>query len=336
VDLADYVVSYALQINNRCLRYLAECDVRGGFATSPYGPEATEAAEASEGFVGEVHAVYAESLLARDSRRLVSMWALMQPGWKHKANALARHIGALRSGANALTDASSSRRLALRLASLAPVDHEAEAILKVARKLPTEVPLTWDLLNELFAADSHHWRKSKDFKALQDEDIQRRILRNYRKCYRHAALMLEDDMDAWLDKRGDRFHRRVRLTAHQLELLRPGLSDKGKAQLWYLDKMSDTLRTRIGLADLYKAAHEVNVDKATRKLVAKHVEQQIQKMNKRIVRLAEGCFCIKPKRLDVMTSKAVTALGLRAVSLMNKEPVGVDPVTKTSTENAYG
>lgn len=336
MDLADYVVSYALQINNRCLRYLAECDVRGGLATSPYAAEeAKAAADTSDGFVGEVHTVYAESLLARDSRRLISIWSLMQPGWKHKADELACHIGALQTGANALTDASSSRRLALRLASLASADHEAEAILKVARKLPSEVPLTWDLLNELFTADSHHWRKSKDFEALQDEDIQRRITRNYRKCFKHAALMLESDMDAWLDKSGERFHHRVRLIVHQLELLRPGLSDKGKAQLWYLDKMSDTLRTRIGLTDLYKAAHEVNVEKATRKLVVNHIDQQIQKMNKRIVRLAEGCFSIKPKRLDVITAKAVAALGLRAVSLMNSAPPAINPVT-TSTENAYG
>ena len=35
--LADYVVSYSLQINNRCLRYLAECDIRDGGYLVPEG-----------------------------------------------------------------------------------------------------------------------------------------------------------------------------------------------------------------------------------------------------------------------------------------------------------
>ena len=71
--LADYVVSYSLQINNRCLRYLAE-----------YDSHAAAAAEGHDLVGSEAHTVYAENLLARDSRRLVSdeeMGCPCSPPW---------------------------------------------------------------------------------------------------------------------------------------------------------------------------------------------------------------------------------------------------------------
>ena len=302
--LADYVVSYSLQINNRCLRYLAECDTQAVIADNA-------------DIVGsEAHTVYAENLLARDSRRLVSMWSLMQPAWKQMDGAIEAHVADLQDATRCLTEASSARRLALRLANLAAEDHEAEAMLKVARCLPADVPLTWDALNEQFTDDSHYWRTSAGFRSLQDVVVQQRVVRSYRKGYRQAQLLPPEDTAAWLAKHGANLHRWVQLATHQLELLRPGLSDKGKAQLWYLDKMADTLRTRAGLEDLQRATREVDVKKSAAKLVGSYVEQQIRKMDKRIVRLVDGCFAAKPKRMDDITQAAVSALGLDSVSLM--------------------
>ncbi len=98
-------------------------------------------------------------------------------------------------------------------------------------------------------------------------------------------------------------------------------SDKGKAQLWYLDKMSDTLRTRAGLQTLKHATASVAVKKSAVKLVISYVEQQIEKMDKRVVRLVKGSFSSKPKRLDAITQAALGNLGLSSVSLM--KPAGV-------------
>ena len=302
--LADYVVSYSLQINNRCLRYLAECDAHGVVADN------------SDLVGSEALTVYAENLLARDSRRLVSMWSLMQPGWKQLDAEIGSHVDALEELTRALMEASSVRRLALRLANLAAEDHEAEAILRVARCLPADVPLTWDVLNEHFTQDSHYWRTSASFRSLEDAAVQQRIVRSYRKAYRQAQLLPQEDTGAWLGKHGGNLNRWVQLAAHQLELLRPGLSDKGKAQLWYLDKMADTLRTRAGLQELQRATRAVDVKKSVAKLVEGYIDQQINKMDKRIVRLVDGCFSSKPKRMDDVAQAAVSALGLSAVSLM--------------------
>jgi len=329
VRLADYVVSYSLEINNRCLRYLAECDARGA---------AVARQESGDLMAAETHTVYAESLLARDSRRLVSLWSLMQPAWKNGEAPIAKHVQSLSAGSDALTDSANSRRLALRLAGLAQQDHEAQAMLKLARKLPTDIPMTWDELNELFAQDSHYWRRSNTFRQMDDEDVQQRVARSYRKSYRLAALLRPDEPEPWLVEHGANLRRWVELCTHQLELLRPGLSDKGRAQLWYLDKMADTLRTREGLAVMRRAAAEVKIKKSATKIVDGYIEKQISKMDKRVVRLAAGCFTSKPKKMHAMTQAAANNLGLRSVSLMqsSQQVPAQAPDSSTPTENAYG
>ncbi len=310
--LADYVVSYSLEINNRCLRYLAECDARGSMLAAEQQVDAISAA---------THAVYAESLLARDSRRLTSMWALTAPTWKGRDAILSEHVRALRRAADALTDASSNRRLALRLAALAGEDEEAEAILKVARKLPNEVPLTWGDLNDLFAVDSHFWRRG--LPTAEDAVLLDHAVRSYRKGYRLARELRELEAKksakagVWLDGYGDKLHKWVQLSAHQMELLRGGLSEKAKAQLWYMDKMSDSLRTRAGLSALGRAARTVKVKKSAVKVVIGFIEQQIGKMDKRVLRLSKGCYTAKPKRMAVELERAVGKIGLPEVTLMD-------------------
>ena len=309
--LADYVVSYSLQINNRCLRYLAECDIRDGGSVVPDGGDELPT---------EGHMVYAESLLTRDSRRLASMWTLMKPGWADTSAEVVSHVKTLKKAASGLADGSSGHRLAMRLASVASEDHEAQAILTIARKLRTEKPFSWDMLNELFAQDSHFWRESAEFRQLHDDALCQRVARSYRKSYRLANNCFADGKNLF-PKQSESLHRRVQLCAHQLELLRPGLSDKGTSQLWYLLKMSDTLRTRSGLLKLHleaqqAASNDKTVEQKTLDIVLLHIDRQIEKMDKRMLRLASDCFSVKPKRLAGWVEDAVDRLGLRDVSLM--------------------
>jgi len=327
VHLADYVVSYSLQINNRCLRYLAECDLHGGLLA---------VSDSGELMASESYTVFTESLIARDTRRLASMWSLMRPGWKGVTPSLADHGVALLEAANALADGASNRRLAFRLAGIAGTDDEAQAILKIARKFPGDVAMGWESLNEIFTQDSENWRNSEDFRAIDDNILLNRIARRYRKSYRLAALIPVDDLAGWLDKHGHNLHRWVQLCAHQLELLRPGLSDSGKECLWYLDKMSDSLRTREGLARLSEAVSNLKVKKSAAKLAQLHIDQQIGKMDKRIKHLAKGCFSTKPKAFAQILVPAVTALGLRDVSLMKKVGPVLGSVPEQASDNEYG
>jgi len=319
--LADYVVSYSLQANNRCLRYLAECDAHGSMV------------EEAEMVSAERHTVLADSLLARDCRRLMSMWSLMQPAWESLGGELDAHLEALKYTSMALHETASLRRLALRMAHLAVEDSDAQAMMMVARGLPFESPLTWDDLNGQFTMDSQFWRHSRRFLEVDDTVIERRILRSYRKSFRRSSPGPQDDVSAWLDRGARNLNRWVQLAAHQLELLRPGLSERGKAQLWYLEKLADTLRTRKGLRALLQALPTVNVDEPLVRQAAQHTRRQLDKMDKRIAKLGQGCFTSKPKRMAVTISSAVAALGLSEVSVI---PTSVPADGTSQPENDYG
>ncbi len=260
--------------------------------------------------------VFTESLLARDTRRLLSMWSLMQPALPAESDLIHGHISALKTALAALAEEPQGHRLALRIASIASQDSEANALVSVARffKTPKEVnlELTWDDLNELFTQDSAAWRRSTGFKHIEDKLLARRVTRNYRKGYRLAAELLQaqrGSVDAWLSVNATKFQKWVQHITHQLELLRPGLSEKGRAQLWYLGKLADTLRMRSGLLDLEQATQQAHLKKGTLKVASNCINGQIAKMDNRVVRLLEGCFKIKHKRFDNLVVQAIEALG---------------------------
>jgi len=311
VQLANYIVSYSLEINSRCLRYLADCDVRGDRVPN---------APALDQLSAETHTVYAESLLARESRRLVSMRSLAgliddwpaPEGINSTATDYDTHTADLAATAEALSDAASPRRLALRLAAIAGDDVDAQAIMQVARRLPLEASPSWDRLNSVFAQDSRYWRNAVAFRELTDARLVHRIAKNYRRAYQRGTRLLDSLQETGSSMTGLKSAKlqRWQLTAHQLELLRPRLSEKGKAQAWYLDKLADTLRMRQGLQALQQniAEGDLELDKATRKLGRRYVEQQLRKMDQRLLRLAQSCFTMRPKKMRRRLAEAASAL----------------------------
>ena len=305
--LLDYVVSCSLRINNQCLRYLAEFDLQ------------SVTTDGDSRLGAELATLNADNLLARDSRRLVSLWWLTRPCWQGMDTAVGQHLQALEQATQVINGVGNARQLALRLASRASQDADAEAIMKVARCLPADVPLTWDALNEQFTQDSGHWRSSAHFRGVDDGVLERRMLRSYKKAYRRAREMPEQDLAMWLDAQAARWHHWLQLAVYQLEVLRPGLSESGKAQLWYMDKLADTLRTRAGLVELMRQTETVEVKKSVTKQVTGHVAAQIKKMDKRVVRLAAGAFAVKPKRLRRAIAEAVCLLDLGAVRVIHAE-----------------
>ncbi|MEM9623696.1 MAG: hypothetical protein AAF993_18765 [Pseudomonadota bacterium] len=315
--LVDFVVSYSLQINNRCLRYLAECDAH-------HAPVARPQDAPTPPHQPEMHTVYAESLLARDSRRLASMWSLI--GVEHIANSSAavhQHIEDLVQQTEQLADVASARRLALRLASLAQDELDAQAMLFTSRHLPDNGAVTWDALNELFARDSHFWRQVELFRDIDNELLVKRITRSYRKAYRMAreldGLGETADQRRWLAKRHAKMCVWVQASAHQMELLRPGLSDRSKSQLWYMDKLLDTLRMRRGLMGLARSQRQLDKRYKTDGRAMQYIQEQIDKMDKRILRLSSNCFAYKPKKLRKMLEQSLAGLELNRISLLNPQ-----------------
>jgi hypothetical protein len=309
VQLADYVVTYSLQLNNRCLRYLADCDVRGG---QEIGVEVDT--------IRPDVSVYAESLLTRDSRRLASMWDLLRPAIGAD---FASHIERIEHTAKVLTGGPAQNRLALRLASIAAEEAQAQALVKVVRsRVANETEqLTWDALNELYLQDSEQWRRIHRLAPIDDDTLIRRIVRSYRKGYRCRREYAEQEagrlQNRWLGKHAGDWLEWAQHTVHQLELLRPRLSDKGKAQLWYLEKLADTLRTRVGLTHLRVEIKVSGVDKFARKIAQEFVDQQIEKMDRRLDRLLSSSYSAKPKRVAAMLTHAVEGDVLDQVALLS-------------------
>jgi hypothetical protein len=320
VHFADFVVSYSLHTNNRCLRYLAETDAGGVLAPG----DDERLAEFADELSRDAHTVYSENLLAREARKLSSLWALVAPVIPADDEVLLRHIDRLRQAAVELSESSSSRRLAVRLASVAVDEGDAHAMLFVARRLPAHAQVDWDELNQLFTADSRYWRDRPVIRTFDDDIIVRRISKSYRKVYRAAQKIVERGSLDWSSHDAERLTRWSHMAAHQLELLRDSLSDKGKTRLWFLEKLSDSLRNLTGLRELLAQTQALSEANSLQDIpengmigtAIQYIEQQRNKMDGRIVRLAEKGFKTKPKRMQLIVEQAIAGSGLRQVSLV--------------------
>lgn len=327
MQLADLVVIYSLQLNNRCLRYLADCDVRGGAALGTQadeihpdasGHESGYASGYASGYTSVYTSVYAEELLTLDSRRLLAMWDLFR---RSLSADLISHIEAVDRSTSSLSGPT-QKRVALRLASIAAQDEQAQAMVKVVRALPTDPGLSgvsWRVLNELFLRDSQYWRSRHSHAPVANESLVRRMIKNYRSGHRcHLSFMQEEGAGQrrWLQANASGWLEFAQLTVHQLELLRPRLSDKGKLQLWYLEKLADTLRTRVGLRQLRSEIKSVDINKAARKVARELVGQQIEKMDRRLDRLVRPSYKLKPKPLRRMVNQAIANSALEQVTML--------------------
>ena len=338
MQLIDYIVTYSLEVNNRCLRYLAECET--GLET-----ESLAGGQKAHDISGEPHMVYAESLLARESRRILSLWRLVSQGDSDAA--LDSHLDGLEDAIGSLSDATAMRRLTLRLAAIAPEDEEAQALLAVTRALPVEPDLSWSGLSDLFSDDSSFWRNWSGMGHNTEQRISERAQRSYRKAYKHNKRLLEHlqahqqergPVSDWYTESGGKFAFWVQQSAHQLELFRPGLSEKGKSQVWYTDKLADSLRMREGfeslIAQLQAPAEqtEIVIPGLTRQIAVKFATKQLSKMDKRISRLQKSTFKLKPKKFSALIDRSLASLGIQQIATIKPVASGFDENTPSAVQ----
>lgn len=316
MNLTEHVVSYSLEVNTRCLKFLAECrvpgaDTRAGSDLAPAPPKAAGAQDSCS-----PNTVYTESVLARDSRRLTSLWHLAMPAAAPTTfEEIRRHYKELRGAAHELSLAPANRALALRLANLATEEADAATMQVLAQRMPAPPELPWIDLCAVFARDSALWRDPQAFQVLPNSHLLDRLTRVYRKGHRIVGLLLKAP-DGAMHQRKDliKLERLVRLTYHQMELLRAGLSEKGRSQLWFLEKLSEAVRMRLHMEHLLQALEDdpdggsLDVG-STRLYVASHRER----MNRRIEKLGQGAFGPKPKRMRARLDAAVAHLSIADV-----------------------
>ena len=316
---ADWIISCSLEVNNGCLRFLADSQARGSIAVPPE----------SEDHTLDIRAIYTEPLLARDTRRVVSHWRLVQPTWaasEPAAQKAARaHVLKLVDMATMLTHVPAPVRLAMRLASQATDDKQAKLMLSLARSLPGPVGPEWASLNDLFTHDSALWRNPQLFREVDDELVSKRLAGAYRRGYRMAKGLKR----GWIEKVSSAEIEQVlgallqssQIALHGTELLRSVLSDKHKHQLWHLDKFVDALRMRHALRSLRERARQVGLAKKKAKRARKYLATEEIKANQKIDKLLVSAFMMKPKKYGRKLLEAVDAMDLASVSSVNMSRV---------------
>lgn len=315
---ADYIVSYSLQINNRCLRSLADNHAR---------TSAQEPIEMDEGNPA-LQPVYAESALLRDSRRLVAMWRLMHPCLPPRDD-LDHHTRQLFTVTEQLHAASAPARLAMRMAGQAVEEDDGKDLLMLARGLPRRGAIQWGYLNELYALDSAWWRDHALFCEIADEDLARQIAKDYRRAYKLSnQAEIQNPEQSSLNKALQKVGVLTQQSAYRLELLRPGLSDKGKRELWYLEKLADAYRTRDGLTLLSEQIPDAGLRKAVAKRTRHYIALQIEKIDQRVQRLIEAAYALKPKRFNGVVWQALQELGLDEVVKIQPREAGAVETTQ--------
>lgn len=306
--LVDWLVSRSLEMNNGCLRYLAESQVRGqGVVTLERGEPSLD-----------VQTVYSESVVAGDSRRILSMWQLVKPRLPRTSMA-EEHVRRLSQIVATLADVPAPRRLGLSLASQAVEDENAKIMLRLVRSMPTAPGPDWSELNETFTLDSALWRDARNFAEVDDGFLSKRFGRAYRRGYKQAVALRsqggypqnsDQDTIVYLQ----RLTESCQLATHHLELLRAVMSDKQKQQYWFLDKLNAALRTRRGVRQLIQFSREADGSKKVARRARKYLKAQDARINRRIDRLLDRAFALKPKKFAAQQREALDRLALSSVS----------------------
>ena len=312
MELAEVVVSYSLQLDTRCLRYLAEvghaADIRRAHCADDT----------------EQPGIIAESALVRDLRRLVRIWEWLWPLVEEgRSHSLAGHWRMVRQTSAALAAGQVPNSLAYRMANVAQDDELKQQLLRFAAAVsrgsvhgPSEPP-DWAHLNDLFATDSAIWRSDVGLHHIDPEDLQARLVKNYKKArksaiaWHSAAKPLRlGDTDEVLSCR--KIANRMERLAYPLELLRPGLSEKARGQLWFAVKLAETLRMQNDLDGLMERAVKIQ-DPAYSTMVHKcavqqYIQEQTMRMQRRATRLIPDALRAKPARFEKYVHEAVTVL----------------------------
>ncbi len=336
VRLAEYVVSYSLETNSRCLRYLAEMQPLvhisgdGPVSGSTDGPLEADL---------EPDAIFVENILARDCRRLCGMWSLVGRVFNalklvDQDDHLDHHVALINEIAERLTEQSAIQRLTLKLASQATEDEEATRLMQLARLLPVSPGPAWAELNDVFADDSALWRDHSQLVSLPDQALLDAVRRTYRQGYKLKKALLVDQRGKQAKKGqkrailqpGSEYERlcgslgtAAQELVHHLELLRPGLSDKGKRVLWYVDKLAEALRLQSTLTSL-KAALPVDLEAAERAFVEDYLSMQQKKVRKRIELLLNDAYPVKHKRMGKLLEESAASLGVQGITSLSSRP----------------
>ena len=299
MQLADYLVSYALHTLSRCLLKLGS---------------------------DEALSLKDQRLLREQVAHLQSLWQMMQ--WsvgkaeQDAASARLREASLMVAGADpelvagrALLEYAEDRVRSVLETLLERYSLREEAALLL--------PEQRERLGTLLQEESACWR---DYPALRQVSepalIEHGMGRAYAKA-RRLALRLDAAPDAGRSppgpKRLTRTHRWVGHAANHLDMLRPGLDDTGRAQRWHLRRLHGKLEQQLGLELLARRMVKQPMRPKVKARIGQLVAQQRRHLGKQRSKLSAGAFARAPREFEACALEAVRQLGLDEITLLPLE-----------------
>ncbi len=299
MQLADYLVSYALHSLNRCLLKV------GGDAPLT----------AKE-----------QRLLHEQISHLQSLWQMMQ--WSVGKGVQAEAGARLREAAAMLSGAAPELAAGLQLKEYA--DEKLRGLLDrlVARYAVTDgatalLPEQRDRLSMLLQAESACWRDYAELRQIsQPALVEHGMGRAYdkgRRLTQRLDAATAAGKSAPGPKRLARTCRWVGHTANHLDVLRPGLDDAGRAQRWHLRRLHGKLEQQLGLELLARRAVKEPVRPKALARLGRLVSRQRRHLEKQRSKLSNGAYGLAPAAFEQQALAAVKQLGLSEITLLPLE-----------------
>lgn len=295
MQFADYIVSYALQVNTDCLQRLTVAE-----ATHRDVLEAKDARQ-----------------LRANTERLLSVWQMMhwsvgKAPYRCGIERLAAAERLLPVGTRWI-DGAAQQLLAkvddpklvraVELARVGVLDLQGPA-----------VAVDLDALSCLFQAESECWRDYALLRKVQDYDlIEHGIGRAYSKSRRLGERLIQQPHN---HKRLHRTHRWVRHCINHLELLRPAMSQTNKARAWFLDRLGANLEKQI---DVMRFRAHAGALKLKPKVVARLdrlVDDRCRRLSEQTAKLVAGAFQDSDEAFIRIVAEDVKKLGLQEIVLL--------------------
>ncbi|MCZ6656935.1 MAG: hypothetical protein O7C67_06530 [Gammaproteobacteria bacterium] len=289
----DFVVSQALEINSRCLHSLA-------IAPGKIPPDVLQK-------------------LHEDRLRLNAMWAIAVPATDSRMFKAALKRG--RTLAAAIGDEQRpGSAVALELAAKAPDEKTTRSLVKLSRGLAArESRLDAEALSVSFQEDSSAWRDLDVTQSLTDAEVVRQGIGRW---YLHSRSLMRHWGTKSQPKRSEvrAWHAWCWCTVYQLELLKPELSERGKARRWYIDNLARSLDSYLELGMLRKQAKQVDLKRGAVERLQAFLDERRSKLWKRAIKLAVCAYADKSKVFVEDVQHSVERLGLAAIVILEPEP----------------
>ncbi len=313
MQFSDYIVSFALQMLNGCLLQIHDGPLSAHSATAAVrdDPSGVEIAKDLK-------------LIASNAEKLLSLWQLVQ--WSvgklqyRQAQRRLQEILGLVVPAAQLESRGAAQLMQIGDEKACRAVAKAVQVLAVGETQPRFSRANYDRLNRLLQEESASWRDYAALRQIPDAEI---IEHGAGRAYARgqtllAALAVPAGRESRPPslKRLRRAQRWVRHTLNHLELLRPALSESGKARRWHLERLSLKLDAQLELECFSRAVEAMSLKVKTQKRLADLAEQRRKRINKQRHKLCLGAYASTAETFVAEVESAVAELGLQTITLL--------------------